>query len=117
MANKSSDPTSWWYYFEKSDDGKRVKCKHCTWEKPREKTASTNQLKAHLESKHPEQFSQKLEAGRIEEKKKLEKEQRIKRNTLTDHFQSIPKIPRLDEEGEKEQFVKEFISFRPVWLG
>ena len=101
MSNKSLDPTNWWYYFDKTDGGKKVKCKHCTWEKPREKTASTNNLKFHLQ-KHQEEYSKKLEAERLAEKKRLETERkRANTNTsLTDHF---PKIARTDNESQIEK--------------
>ena len=36
--------TDWWYYFEKIEQGKVAKCKHCDWTKDRSKDKSTNGL-------------------------------------------------------------------------
>jgi hypothetical protein len=41
--------TDWWYYFEKIEQGKVAKCKHCDWTKDRSKDKSTNGLKYHLQ--------------------------------------------------------------------
>ena len=68
-----AEPTDWWYYFEKTEQGKVASCKYCTWTKDRSNDKSTNGLKYHLQHSHPPQFSQKLEAERIKEKKKFEK--------------------------------------------
>ena len=26
-----AEPTDWWYYFEKTEQGKVASCKYCTW--------------------------------------------------------------------------------------
>ena len=79
----SSDPTDWWYYFDKVDVKKNAKCKHCDWKKPRGENKSTRLLKYHLEHAHPEQFSKKLEAERI---KKKEEDRKRKMPSVADHF-------------------------------
>ena|SRR4030088_1766753 len=91
MNHKSTDPTSWWYYFEKIEGGKKAKCNHCEWETLRGKAAGTNGLKFHLQGKHPEQFSQKLEAERLAEKKKMEdnKKRASTSMNLTDLFHVV----------------------------
>ena len=50
-TKNESNATDWWYYFEKTNEGKNAKCKFCDWEKPRGITKSTTKLKQHLESK------------------------------------------------------------------
>jgi len=71
------DPTNWWYYFEKTQQGKVAKCKNCSWTKDRSKDKSTNGLKYHLEHSHAELFSQKLEADRIKETKAQKKQPHV----------------------------------------
>jgi hypothetical protein len=68
-----AEPTDWWYYFKKTAQGNVASCMHCNWTKDRSKDKSTKGLKYHLEHSHPAQFSQKLEAERIKEKEKFEK--------------------------------------------
>jgi hypothetical protein len=63
-----ADPTDWWYYFKKTEQGKFAR-----WTKDRSKDKSTYALKYHIEHTHPAQLSQKLEAERIKEKENFEK--------------------------------------------
>ena len=56
------DKTSWWYYFEKTNNGENTKCRNCNdWEKQRGKDKGTNGMKNHLERVHPSLYSEKLE--------------------------------------------------------
>jgi hypothetical protein len=66
----TNDPTGWWYYFEKANNGETNKCKKCGWEQLRDKFSSTTGLKYHLETIHPELNSKRLEEIRIKERKK-----------------------------------------------
>jgi hypothetical protein len=61
----TNDPTGWWYYFEKANNGETNKCKKCGWEQLRDKFSSTTGLKYHLETIHPELNSKRLEEIRI----------------------------------------------------
>ena len=56
----NNDPTGWWYYFEKANNGKTSRCKTCGWEQARDKHFSTRGLKYHLEEKHSELNSKRL---------------------------------------------------------
>ena len=85
-----------------------MKCKHCTWEKPQEKTASTSNLKFHLQ-KHPEEYSKKLEAERLAEKKRLETERKRANTSMTDHF---PKLARADLSNEIQNEKTECKTFQ-----
>jgi hypothetical protein len=96
----NSDPTDWWYYFEKVDNKEYAQCKLCAWKKPRGKDRSTRLLKNHLEKKHPEQWSKKLEAERLAEKKRFELERKRATTSIPDHF---PKLPRLQKDDEKDE--------------
>jgi thiamine pyrophosphokinase len=74
LSNKFTtmvDPTNWWYYFKKTEQGNGASCLHCNWTMKRSKDKSTKGLKYHLEHSHPPQFSQKLEAERIKQKEKM----------------------------------------------
>ena len=97
MSN--SDLTNWWHYFEKTNNKTHSKCRHCAWEKPRDKTFSTKGMKYHLESQHPQLYSQKLEAERIQQKKDDEKKRKLVQQPLfsgqTDN-EPVEKQPKVD---------------------
>jgi hypothetical protein len=109
MAN--SDATDWWYYFDKVDDNKYAKCKHCDWKKPRDKYKSTKLLKYHLEHYHPEQYSKKLEAERMSKKKEEER----KRTNSTMKHQVTKYLKYLIKAVARVQ-VAEYISEAPIPL-
>jgi hypothetical protein len=88
------DTTDWWHYFEKIDDGKFAKCKHCEWKKPRGKTKSTYMLRYHLEHEHKQLYNQKIEAER--KKTKAEEERKRKGPKIQNYLDVQTK-----EAGEK----------------
>jgi hypothetical protein len=102
---ENTDLTNWWYYFEKVNNKKNAQCKHCNWNKPRGKDKSTAILKYHLERKQPEQWSKKLEAERLAEKKRLEAAAATRKRAATsirDHFPKIPKDNEKEDEVQRE---------------
>ena len=84
--SKNNDPTSWWFYFEKT--GNNAKCNHCPWENDRDKNFSTNKLKYHLSTQHHKLFQKNcwLKKSKLSNaKKKKQKQNRYSKNNFQQH--------------------------------
>lgn len=84
MKRKAEDVASWWFYFEQVANKTKAKCKSCNEIFDRDEHGSTTNLKKHLQGKHPDLFSNKLEGEKC--KKQREEEERKTIASAKDFF-------------------------------